>query len=472
MKILPTVIRCTTAALIAALAIHPAIGGTSANGSGSNWPQWRGPSSQGISTDKGLPTEWSSTKNVQWKTPIPGRGHSSPIVWGKYIFLTTSIEGAVVPDPKPYKHMFGKEEFKHPDWAGSDHTYTLKVLCVEAGTGKILWERTAYEGGVFDHRHKKNTYASPTAATDGQYVFAFFGSEGLYCYDFKGNQVWKLSLGGVPQLGMGPGASPVLFENLVIVTCDQDIGETSFIVALDKKTGKEVWRVPRKTRATWATPVLVRGAKRVELVVSGAETVISYDPATGKEIWRCEGVVSHAIPTPVTDGDLIFLSAGSQAKKALAVRLGQSGDLTDTPSVVWKYAKGTAYVPSPILYGAYLYLMTDKGLITCIEGKTGEVKYEGGRVPVPATFTASPVAFDGKILLTSEDGDTFVVKAGPEHEILRTNSLGEPIYASPAIAGGKIYIRGEKNLYCISNTGGKQQAQSPKTKERRQSDRS
>ncbi len=469
---LTCVIRCTTAALIVGLAIHPATGGTSANGSGSNWPQWRGPSSQGISTDKGLPTQWSGTKNVQWKTPIPGRGHSSPIVWGKYIFLTTSIEGAVVPEPKPYKHMFGKEEFKHPDWAGSDHTYTLKVLCVEVGAGKILWERTAYEGTVFDHRHKKNTYASPTAATDGQYVFAFFGSEGLYCYDFKGNQIWKLSLGGVPQLGMGPGASPVLFENLVIVTCDQDIGETSFIVALDKKTGKEVWRVPRKTRATWATPVLVRTAKRIELVVSGAETVISYEPATGKEIWRCEGVVSHAIPSPVTDGDLIYLSAGSQAKKALAVRLGQSGDLTDTPSVVWKYAKGTAYVPSPILYGVYLYLMTDKGLVTCIEARTGEVKYEGGRVPVPATFTASPVAFDGKILLTSEDGDTFVVKAGPAHEILRTNSLGEPIYASPAIAGGKIFIRGEKNLYCISNAGGKQQAQSSKTKERRQSDRS
>src|SRR6185436_9022454 len=284
----------------------------------------------------------------------------------------------------------------------------------------------------------------------GQYVFAFFGSEGLYCYDFKGNQVWKLSLGGVPQLGMGPGASPVLFENLVIVTCDQDIGEASFIVALDKKTGKEVWRFPRKTRATWATPVLVRTAKRTELVVSGAEAVISYEPATGKELWRCEGVVSHAIPSPVTDGDLIYLSAGSQAKKALAVRLGQSGDLTNTPNVIWKYAKGTAYVPSPILFGEYLYLMTDSGLLTCIEAKTGEVKYEGGRVPVPTKFTASPVAFDGKILLTSEDGDTFVVKAGPAHEILRTNSLGEPIYASPAIAGGKIFIRGEKNLYCIS----------------------
>jgi outer membrane protein assembly factor BamB len=462
MKLSSTTIRLALGVtLLAVLPVHSA----AASGAGrrpgkksnkaSNWPQWRGPESQGISTDTGIPTEWSNTTNVQWKTPLPGKGHSSPIVWGKYIFLTTSVEGPVIPDAKPFKHILGNQEFKHPDWAGSDHSYTLKVLCVEATTGKLLWERTAYEGGVFDHRHKKNTYASPTAATDGHFVFAFFGSEGLYCYDFKGKQIWKVSLGGIPQLGMGPGASPVVYENLVIVTCDQDAGDSSYMVALDKKTGKEVWRITRKARATWATPVLVKTAKRVELVVSGAETVVSYDPVTGKEIWRCEGVVSHAIPTPVTDGDVIYLSAGSQAKKAIAVRLGGSGDLTNTPNVIWKYEKGTAYVPSPILYGEYLYLMTDKGLITCIEARTGKVVYEGGRVPVPTTFTASPVAFDGKILLTSEDGDTFVLKAGPAHEVLRTNSLGEPIYASPAIAGGKIYIRGEKNLYCIANRAGK-----------------
>jgi outer membrane protein assembly factor BamB len=428
---------------------------TGAAGNEASWPQWRGPDSQGISGEKGLPIEWSDTKNVRWKTAIPGRGHSSPIVWGKRIFLTTSIEGPTVPDPKPFKHIIRGQEFTHPDWAGSNHRYTLVVLCVDADTGKPLWELPVYEGPVFDHRHRKNTYASPTAITDGTYVFAFFGSEGLYCVDVKGKLVWKLSLGGIPQLGMGPGASPVLYKNLVIVTADQDAGENSFIAALDKKTGKEIWKVTRKTRATWATPVLVRTANRVELVVSGAEKVISYDPETGKELWQSEGVVSHAIPTPVTDGKTIFLSAGSQAKKAFAIKLGGSGDLTGTPNFLWKYEKGTAYVPSPILYGDYLYLMTDKGLITCLEAKTGVVKYEGGRVPVPATFTASPVAFDDKILLTSEDGDTFVIKAGPRHEVLRTNSLGEPVYASPAIAGGRIYIRSEKNLYCIKNGSGK-----------------
>lgn len=418
---------------------------------GSNWPQWRGPESQGISHDKGIPTEWSSTQNVQWKTAIPGRGHSSPIVWRNRIFLTTSIEGPVVPGKKAPKHMMGKEEFVHPDWAGSDRSYTFKVICVD-GNGKILWDSTAYDGSVFDHRHRKNTYASPTPSTDGKYLYAFFGSEGLYCYDFNGKLVWKVSLGGIPQLGMGPGTSPVLHEDLVIVVCDHDLGEGSFIAALNRKTGKEVWRVPRKTRSSWATPVLVRRGGRTELIVSGAETVFSYDPTTGKEIWQCKGVESHAIPSPVVGHDMVFLSAGSQAKRAMAVRLGGTGDLTNTPSVVWKYDKGTAYVPSPILYGDYLYLMTDRGLLTCLDAKTGEIKYEGGRPPVPATFTASPVAFDGKILLTSEDGDTFVVKAGPAHEVLRTNSIGEPVYASPAISGSKIYIRGANHLYCIAKT--------------------
>jgi outer membrane protein assembly factor BamB len=246
----------------------------------------------------------------------------------------------------------------------------------------------------------------------------------------------------------------VLFENLVIVTADQDTGDASYITALDKKTGKPVWKTPRNNHASWATPVLVKTTKRTELIVSGSETIVAYDPATGTELWKCKGVESHAIPTPVVSGDIAIFSAGSQAKRAMAIRLGGSGDITDTPNVLWKYAKGTAYVPSPILYGDYVYLMTDAGLLTCLDVKTGEVKYEGSRVPVPAKFMGSPVAFDGKIMLTSEDGDTFVLKAGPKYEVMGTNSLGEPIYASPALAQGKIFIRGEKNLYCIS-TGAK-----------------
>jgi outer membrane protein assembly factor BamB len=250
---------------------------------------------------------------------------------------------------------------------------------------------------------------------------------------------------------MGTGTSPVLYENLVLMQCDEENGDGSFIIALDKKTGKEVWKAPRKVQVSWSTPLLVTSGKRTELITSGTEAVISYDPATGKELWRHKGVESNAIPSPVASSDMVFISAGYPAKIAMAIRLGASGDLTDTDNVKWKYTKGTAYVPSPILYGEYLYLTTDRGILTCLDARTGEVKYEGGRVPTPATFTASPVAFDGKILLTSEDGDTFIVKAGPQHQILGVNSLGEPVYASPAIADRRIFIRTEKNLYCIGS---------------------
>jgi len=423
---------------------------------GSNWAQWRGPESLGISPEKNLPTEWSENKNIRWKTPIGGRGLSSPIVWGNRIFLTTAIEGPVVPGAKAVKHMIeDSKEFKHPDSVGGDRSHTFKVLCVDRDTGKVLWEKTAFEGTPYDDHHKKGSYASSTPATDGRYVYAFFGSEGLYCYDFDGKLVWKISLGGIGSMGMGPGTSPVLYESTVILQCDEESGEKSFIIAVDKKTGKEVWKTPRKVQASWATPILVRGGGRTELVTSGNELVISYDPATGKEFWRAKGVGSNAIPSPVAGHGMVFLSAGFPAKHVYAIRLGGSGDLTDSANVAWKYDKGTAYVPSPILYGDYLYLTTDRGILTCLDAKTGEVKYEGGRVPIPATFTASPVAFDGKLLLSSEDGDTFVVSAGPKHEIMRTNSIGEPIYASPAISDGRIFIRGEKNLYCISGGAGK-----------------
>jgi outer membrane protein assembly factor BamB len=416
---------------------------------GANWPQWRGPGSLGISNEKGLPDEWSYTKNVLWKTPIPGRGHSSPIVWGSRVFLTTSIEGAPAPGAKAVVHFDRGKEFRHPDSVGADKTHTLKVLCIDRSTGKILWEQTAYEGVVYDDHHKKNNYAASTPVTDGVRVYAFFGAEGLYCYDFNGKLAWKRSFGGLATFGMGTGTSPVLHNNLLILQCDEDNGEKSFIVAVDKQTGKDVWRVPRKVQASWATPALVRTATRTELIASGFERIISYDPATGKELWRCKGLDSNAIPSPVSMGDTVFVSAGFPKKITLAVKLGGSGDLTGTPNILWKYEKGTAYVPSPILYRGHLYLMTDRGILTCLDAKTGEVKYEGGRVPVPATFTASPVAFDGKILLTSEDGDTFVVTAGARHEVTRINSIGEPVYASPAISDRMIFIRGEKHLYCI-----------------------
>jgi outer membrane protein assembly factor BamB len=414
-----------------------------------NWSQWRGPDGLGISTETNLPIEWSSTKNIKWKTPIIGRGHSSPIVWGNRIFLTTDVEGETVPGAKAVEHKIEGQIFKHPDSVGGDRKHTLKVLCVDRSSGKVLWDKTAYEGTVYDDRHRKGSYASPTPATDGTYVFAYFGTEGLYCYNFDGKLIWKESPGHIGTVGMGPGTSPVLFEDTVILQCDEENGEKSYIAALDKKTGKEVWKTPRKVQVSWSTPLIVHGPQRIELITSGNELIISYDPKTGKELWQTKGHQSNAIPSPVAGNGMVFVYAGFPVKKTLAIMLGGSGDLTDTKNVVWQYDKGTAYVPSSILYGEYLYLMSDRGILTCLDSKTGKIVYEGGRVPIPATFTASPVAFDGKILLTSEDGDTFVIKAGPKHEVIATNSLAEPVYASPAISDGMIFIRGEKDLYCI-----------------------
>jgi outer membrane protein assembly factor BamB len=416
------------------------------------WSQWRGPGGQGVSSETGLPTDWSAERNVVWRADIPGRGHSSPIVWGDRVFLTTALEGDVVPGAKAVRHVIDGQEFVHPDGVGADRRHTLKVLALDARSGKLLWERTAWEGTPYDTRHRKGSYASLTPVTDGTLVYAYFGSEGLYAYDFDGKPAWKASLGGIATVGVGVGTSPVLYKDLIILQCDEDNGDKSFIAALDKRTGREVWRVPRQVQVSWATPILVSAAGRAELVTSGTELIVAYDPATGKELWRAKGLESNAVPSPVAGPDVVVLSAGYPAKLAMAIRPGGDGDVSDSPRILWKHTKGTAYVPSPILYGDFVYLVTDKGLVTCLDAMTGQVKYEGGRVPVPASFTASPVAYEGRILLFSEDGDTYVLKAGPAHEVLRSNALGEPIYATPAVANGRLYIRTLGRLYAIGRS--------------------
>jgi outer membrane protein assembly factor BamB len=416
-----------------------------------NWSQWRGPGSQGISPEVGLPTEWGPATNVAWKTPIPGRGHSSPIVWNDRVFLTTAIEGAVVPGAKAVVHIENGKEFLHPDSVGADRRHALKVLCLDLATGRVIWERTAYDGTMYDDRHRRGSYASPTPVTDGRLVYAYFGTEGLYAYDFDGRLAWKAAVGRIPTFGMGVGTSPILYENLLIVQSDENTGERSAIVAFERATGKEVWRTPRAVQASWSTPVLVSAGSRTELVTNGNELIVSYDPATGKELWRAKGVESNAIHTPLAGSGLVIVTAGYPARRVIAIAPGGSGVIDGTSFVRWQYDKGTAYVVSPILYGGRVYLVSDKGIITCLDAATGAVIYEGGRVPVPASFMASPLAFDGKILLTSEDGDTFVLDAGTAHRIVRTNSLAEPVYSTPALSQGRILIRGDRHLYCIRN---------------------
>lgn len=419
---------------------------------GQNWPQWRGPGSEGVSRERQFVFEWSPQKNIQWKTAIPGQGHSSPIVWGKRVFLTAALEGPLLPGAKAVKHVAGGKEFDHKDSLGADRSHTLKVLCLDLETGKVHWERTAYEGRVFDNRHRRNTYASPTPITDGRNVYAYFGSEGLYCCSFSGKLIWKGSVGSIATMGMGVASSPVLWKNLIFLQCDQDNGEASFLAALDKGSGREVWRVRRTTLESRTSPVVAVQGNRPELIVNARELIIAYNPVNGGELWRVKGVGVNPVPTPVVGHGLAFFAAGAGDKRSMAVRLGATGDLTDTNQVVWRYNKGTAHIASPVLYRDYLYLMTDTGLLTCLEARTGEVKYQGKRVPIPGTFTASPVAVDGKILITSDDGDTFVVKAGPQYEILQTNTLSEPVFASLALSQGKILIRGVNHLHCIGRT--------------------
>jgi outer membrane protein assembly factor BamB len=416
-----------------------------------DWPGWRGPTANGISTLKDVPSSWSADRNIAWKTAIEGRGHSSPVVWGDRIFLTTDIEGEAVEGLVPPKHRIQGQPFRHPDSIGMNHKHILKVMSFDTKSGKQLWERTAYDGTVADEIHKFNTYASATTVTDGKFVYAYFESQGLYKYDFEGKQIWKMSLGPISTEGVGNGVSPVLFEDKIIILADQDEGENSFLAAVSTSDGKIAWKIARKAQVSWTVPVILDVNKQPQLIVSGTENLIAYDPRTGNEIWKTEGVGGNSVHTPVSGHGMVYVSTGYPTKNVMAVRISPA---PGEDRVAWTYKKGTGYIPNAILYGDYLYFMTDAGLLTCVDAVTGKVQYESKRFPTPAHFAGAPVAFDGKILITSQDGDTYVLKAGPVHEILGTNSLGEGVIASLAIAGDSIYIRSEKHLYRIKQAAG------------------
>lgn len=427
--------------------------------SAENWPQWRGPGGLGVSSEKQLPTEWAPDRNVSWQVELPGSGLSSPVVWGDRIFLTSVIEGGTIPGARAVKHKQGNDEdWVHPDSVAADRNHTFKVLALDARTGRTVWERTPYEGPVYDARHRRSSFAAPTAAADGKMVFAYFGPEGLYAYDMSGALRWS-KVEKFPHLGLGVGTSPVLHENLVIIQRDEDNGDSSVVVAFDKASGKEAWRQKRPVSISWGTPVLVDAAgpagaaggaraRRTELVTNGSEFIIAYDPKTGQELWRTKGVDSNAIHTPLAGKGLVIVTAGFPAKRVIALR---TGVVPEDRRIAWRYEKGTGYVVSNIVYGDYLYLLTDNGIVTCLDVVTGEVKYEGGRPPKPARFFGSPVAFGGFVALTSEEGDTYLVKAGPVFDIATINSVGEQVWSSPAIANGRIYIRGAKHLFAIGS---------------------
>jgi outer membrane protein assembly factor BamB len=418
-----------------------------------NWPGWRGPEGLGVSNEKGIPVTWDMSKNVKWKVDVPGLGHSSPIVWGNRIFVTTAVSS----DPKEdyWEKGFPRSERK-PDSA----EISWKVFCFDRDTGKLLWEQTAIRTKPLNARHTKNSYASQSPVTDGTYVIAFFGDQGMYCYDINGKLLWNKDLGKFTMRNnWGMGSSPVLYKDLVIQTCDQEPGG-SFILALDKKTGNTVWRTDRDEASSWSTPYLFDKGARPELIVNATRAIRSYDPATGKLLWECRGpATSITTPTPTFSNGLIIVSSGfliEEVRPMTAFRPGANGDITlkqgetSSKDIAWRQLMAAPYIPSPIAYGDYVFVVLDQGFIACYDAKTGKEIYGKTRIDTGASFSSSPVGIEGKLFVMSEDGDVYVINAGPKYELLAKNSIGEAVMASPAVSQGKMFVRALKHLYCIA----------------------
>jgi outer membrane protein assembly factor BamB len=415
------------------------------------WPQFRGPQSLGVAEDPSLPDKWSTTENVAWRADIPGTGWSSPIVWGNRIFVTSVISS--VEAEKPKKGLYFGGERKGP---ADEHRWV--VYCVDWNTGKILWQREAHKGVPHSSRHLKNSYASETPVTDGERVYAYFGNVGLFCYDMNGKLLWAKNWGAFKtRYGWGTAASPVLHANRIFIVNDND--EQSFIVALDKKTGRELWRVNREEGSNWATPFVWENDARTEIITPGTKKVRSYD-LDGKLLWELAGMSSISIPTPFSKFGMVFITSGyvmDNLRPVYAIRPGAAGDISlkegekGNRYVAWFQPQAGPYNPSPIVYGDYYYTLLDRGFFTCHDAKTGKEVYGKQRMdPAAGAFTSSPWAYNGKIFCMSEDGDTFVIQAGPEYKLLGKNSLDEMCMATPAIARGSLIIRTATKLYRIT----------------------
>ncbi len=399
--------------------------------SAQDWPQFRGPTGQGLSNETGLPVVWSDTENVHWRTELPGPGHSSPVVAGDRIYLTAFRSDRRMPLARFFTAPRGQ----------------LVALALDKASGDILWERVIVEGELQDV-HATNSPASPTPVTDGDRVYVFFGSVGLVCLDADGNELWRREFGEIPN-EWGSASSPVLHDGLLLLNSDSDGDD--FLIALDALTGETRWWTDRgRVSRSWSTPLIWEVDGRNQVVVSGSRQVKAYDASTGEEIWSVDGLTEWVAPTPITAHGLLYVvSNGPGGNVALAIRPGGRGDITDT-HVAWRYERGASYVSSPVVVGDYLYMAKDGGIMTALDARTGELARQG-RLPARGNYYASLLAADGQIYALNDDGEATVLVASPDFEVLSVNAVGERTLASIAVSGGQLLIRSDESLFAIGD---------------------
>jgi outer membrane protein assembly factor BamB len=423
------------------------------------WPSFRGPGASGVADGQHLPDSWNAEtgENIRWRVLIPGLAHSSPIVWGDRVFVTSAISS--LPDATFRPGLYGDGD------ASSDRSpHRWMVYAIDARTGRTLWERVAHEGIPVDRRHIKTTYASATPATDGRIVVAWFGSQGVYAYDMDGNLLWSADVGrldvgayDIPSFEWGPASSPIIWNDLVILQCDTQA--ESFIVALDAATGKTVWRTPRDELPSWGTPTIADTPAGPELVTNGSNFIRGYDPRTGRERWRLGGSSKITAPTPVFQDGLFVIASGRAPEQPIfAVRAGAHGDITLPPgvtrseAVAWSWMRRGSYMPTPLIYDDLVYVLGNSGILDAYALATGEEVFRARLAHLGSGFSASPVAADGRIYIAGEDGEIVVVAAGREPRHIATNPMGEPLMATPALVDGVMYVRSQTTLFAIAGS--------------------
>lgn len=418
------------------------------------WPRWRGPEFNGVARGD-APLTWSDKDHIAWKVQVPGKGHSSPVIWGDRIFLTTAVTTAVPtgnppaaapanPEPAGRRGGFG-------GGGGPQVEQKLMVLAFDRKTGKQLWEKTAIVATPHEGFHSQyGSFASPSVMVDSKHAIAFFGSRGVYCYTHEGQLVWQKDFGIKMRMTMafGEGSSPALDGDKLVLLFDHE-GD-SLLVALDKNTGRELWRAPRPAGSTWSSPMVITVGGKKQVLVAATKFVAGYDLENGKLIWQTTGLGRNVIPMPVVADGVAIVMSGYQSPNLLAIRLGGEGVLTGTDAILWQNQRGNSYTPSPVLHEGKLYMLTDNGTISCFDAKTGRAFYLQTRLPKSYSFKASPVAANGKLYLATEDGDVVVLRLGEKFEVLATNTLADQVFiATPAIMDGTIYLRGQNTLFSI-----------------------